>query len=57
MNKLYNVSMAYRPGRVVYHQLMSRKTTLSGWHSVQHLLTITLWEYRGSKVAQQTLEK
>lgn len=32
VNELYNVSMSYRPGRVVDHQLVSRKTVLSGRH-------------------------
>lgn len=39
MNELYNVSMANRPGRVVYHQLVSRKTALSGCHPAQYPLT------------------
>lgn len=40
VNKLYDVSMAHWPGRVVHHQLMSRETALSGWRSAQHPLTI-----------------
>lgn len=30
VNELYDVSMSHRPGGVVYHQLVSRKTVLSG---------------------------